>query len=207
MQELLMFHFVSHTLRVGMLQAVRASHSTIKSGSPMARREVLQSAQFLDKECLQGIAKGFESKSLSGSCVFGLDALQSLVSSPLCIALDQHAEASQAAEYKWLLCSCLDSADTLPGNIMRRVSCVLQEVMVKSMELDLLKSESCASQAPQWKARKESRRKKNRISGHNNGKTNSGNEVVEALLLSEVCFFCFIIRQALFRPFLLLHEF
>eukprot|EP00250_Pteridium_aquilinum_P001393 c11592_g1_i1 orf=3-1946(-) len=167
---------VARAAKMEVVQAAKASHSAIKSGPSKAWGEVFQSAQFLDKDCCQRIAQDSKTQNVFGSYLVGLDALQSLTSSPLRFAFGHFADASEAVDYKWLLCSCLDSADTLPGNVMRRAWRVLQEVMVKSVESDLLKSGSNASQAPQWKARKESRRLKSRSTGQNNGNTNSRNE-------------------------------
>lgn len=181
---------VARAAKLEVMQAVRASRNSVKLGLSKAQRRGTQNTHFLDLDLDQWGGQFDENQGAFGSYIVGLDAIRNLTSSPLRIALSEHMDMTQAADYKWLFCSSLDSVDTLPGYVMRRAQSALQEVMVESMELDLLKSESCISQVPsksiEGKTKKESRRKKNRNSVQSKSHTNSGNEVVQnALVLSK----------------------
>ncbi|MCO5559557.1 hypothetical protein L7F22_013158 [Adiantum nelumboides] len=163
-------------------------NSAGKSGWKMDFGEPFRTIKYADSDCYNSITRVSVGKHGLGSYIVGLDVLQTFVSSPWGMIISHCLEASQATVYFPSLWSFINSADTLTGNIMRRVSQALHDVMVKFTELELLRSESGSSQAAQPKAKKEGRRKKSKNPENNSQKMKPGDEVGAGLLRQqEIC--------------------
>ncbi|KAH7425817.1 hypothetical protein KP509_11G072500 [Ceratopteris richardii] len=158
-------------------EAMQSLHSSRNIGLAMGLREIFKRTSLGTRDICHSTGQISGKDNTFDSQIVGLCALQNLVSSKLQPALIDCSEGSHAIDLKVSLCSDLESADTLPNRIMRDVSLVLYEVMIKLMELELLKGEICTDKASQQSAKRENKKKKSKkSSGQSSRKVNTGCE-------------------------------
>lgn len=181
---------VARAAKVEVLEAVKASRSPVNRRKASKAQGIITEETYLSEtDFEQWCPRSIQKEGVFGSLMAGLDAIRKLTSSslaPLLLAMSEGADVTQATEFFWLPHSSLDSADTLQGHVTRSVGNALKKVMVKSMELDLLKNESCASHPAssrstdtEGKAKRDNRRKKIQKSVHSKVQRQLGDEAVQ----------------------------
>ena len=134
-----------------------------------------------------------ERKKCFSSLLAGLERIQNLMSSYLYPVLYEHLNSSQHTDYAWLFFSSLESAGTLTDRVVRRARSALQLMMVKSVEMDILKGDihtpvlNIPSESKKKKGKK--KKKKTIVSQSNSFRNSENKSLQDSIVLQQVHIF------------------